>query len=163
MTQQIALAGFMAALVLATGLIVDDSIVVLENIQRRRNQGLAPFAAAPASFSTLRGLGVVIVSSLIAIARNVALSCPDCEGADCEAVIRKPPAGGPPGVSCNRFRAGGLVEHDLDAVFPEDIYKDYGRGENIRVSRSAAPVQDHTAHRALVCSTVDVVGSGGHC
>lgn len=34
------------ALVLATGLIVDDSIVVLENIQRRRNQGLAPFAAA---------------------------------------------------------------------------------------------------------------------
>ena len=34
------------ALVLATGLIVDDSIVVLENIQRRRAQGLAPFAAA---------------------------------------------------------------------------------------------------------------------
>ncbi|MBP5857534.1 efflux RND transporter permease subunit [Marivibrio halodurans] len=36
------------ALVLATGLIVDDSIVVLENIQRRRAQGLAPFAAAAA-------------------------------------------------------------------------------------------------------------------
>ncbi len=36
------------ALVLATGLIVDDSIVVLENIQRRRAQGLAPFAAAVA-------------------------------------------------------------------------------------------------------------------
>jgi len=34
------------ALVLATGLVVDDSIVVLENIQRRRDQGLGPRAAA---------------------------------------------------------------------------------------------------------------------
>ena len=34
------------ALVLATGLIVDDAIVVLENIQRRRGQGLGPRAAA---------------------------------------------------------------------------------------------------------------------
>lgn len=34
------------ALVLATGLIVDDAIVVLENIQRRRSQGLEPMAAA---------------------------------------------------------------------------------------------------------------------
>ena len=34
------------ALVLATGLIVDDSIVVLENIQRRKGQGLAARAAA---------------------------------------------------------------------------------------------------------------------
>ena len=34
------------ALVLATGLIVDDSIVVLENIQRRRGQGLRGGAAA---------------------------------------------------------------------------------------------------------------------
>lgn len=34
------------ALVLATGLIVDDAIVVLENIQRRRRQGLGAYAAA---------------------------------------------------------------------------------------------------------------------
>ncbi|MEQ8296289.1 MAG: efflux RND transporter permease subunit [Nitratireductor sp.] len=34
------------ALVLATGLVVDDAIVVLENIVRRRNQGLGPRAAA---------------------------------------------------------------------------------------------------------------------
>ncbi|MBD3268011.1 MMPL family transporter, partial [bacterium] len=34
------------ALVLATGLIVDDAIVVLENIQRRRSLGLKPLAAA---------------------------------------------------------------------------------------------------------------------
>tara|TARA_R110002012_G_scaffold91128_3_gene222219 strand:+ start:368 stop:3511 length:3144 start_codon:yes stop_codon:yes gene_type:complete len=34
------------ALVLATGMIVDDSIVVLENIQRRRGQGLGARAAA---------------------------------------------------------------------------------------------------------------------
>ena len=34
------------ALVLATGMIVDDSIVVLENIQRRRGQGAASRAAA---------------------------------------------------------------------------------------------------------------------
>jgi hydrophobe/amphiphile efflux-1 (HAE1) family protein len=34
------------ALVLATGMIVDDAIVVLENIQRRRAQGLAARAAA---------------------------------------------------------------------------------------------------------------------
>jgi HAE1 family hydrophobic/amphiphilic exporter-1 len=34
------------ALVLATGLVVDDSIVVLENITRRRSMGLGPRAAA---------------------------------------------------------------------------------------------------------------------
>ena len=34
------------ALLLATGLVVDDAIVVLENIQRRRGQGLLPRAAA---------------------------------------------------------------------------------------------------------------------
>jgi hydrophobe/amphiphile efflux-1 (HAE1) family protein len=34
------------ALVLATGLIVDDAIVVLENVQRRRRQGLGASAAA---------------------------------------------------------------------------------------------------------------------
>ncbi len=46
------LAGFsiniltLLALVLATGLVVDDAIVVLENIVRRRNQGMGPRAAA---------------------------------------------------------------------------------------------------------------------
>jgi len=34
------------ALVLATGMIVDDAIVVVENIQRKRNDGLKPMAAA---------------------------------------------------------------------------------------------------------------------
>jgi hydrophobe/amphiphile efflux-1 (HAE1) family protein len=34
------------ALLLATGLVVDDAIVVLENIQRRRSEGLLPRAAA---------------------------------------------------------------------------------------------------------------------
>jgi HAE1 family hydrophobic/amphiphilic exporter-1 len=34
------------ALLLATGMVVDDAIVVLENIQRRRGQGLGPRAAA---------------------------------------------------------------------------------------------------------------------
>ncbi|NNF76963.1 MAG: efflux RND transporter permease subunit [Rhizobiales bacterium] len=34
------------ALVLATGLVVDDAIVVLENIQRKRQEGLLPRAAA---------------------------------------------------------------------------------------------------------------------
>ena len=34
------------ALVLATGMVVDDAIVVLENIVRKRNQGLGPRAAA---------------------------------------------------------------------------------------------------------------------
>lgn len=34
------------ALVLVTGLVVDDAIVVLENIQRRRGEGLGPRAAA---------------------------------------------------------------------------------------------------------------------
>ena len=46
------LAGFsiniltLLALVLATGLVVDDAIVVLENIVNRRNQGMGPRAAA---------------------------------------------------------------------------------------------------------------------
>ncbi|MGQ3038991.1 MAG: efflux RND transporter permease subunit, partial [Neoaquamicrobium sediminum] len=46
------LAGFsiniltLLAFVLATGLVVDDAIVVLENIVRRRNEGMGPRAAA---------------------------------------------------------------------------------------------------------------------
>lgn len=46
------LAGFsvniltLLALVLATGLVVDDAIVVLENVVRRRNEGMGPRAAA---------------------------------------------------------------------------------------------------------------------
>jgi len=46
------LAGFsvniltLLALVLATGMVVDDAIVVLENIVRKRNQGIGPRAAA---------------------------------------------------------------------------------------------------------------------
>ena len=46
------LAGFsmniitLLALVLATGLVVDDAIIVLENIVRRRDMGLTPQAAA---------------------------------------------------------------------------------------------------------------------
>ena len=46
------LAGFsvniltLLAMVLATGLVVDDAIVVLENIVRRRNEGMGPRAAA---------------------------------------------------------------------------------------------------------------------
>ncbi|TGG94246.1 efflux RND transporter permease subunit [Natronospirillum operosum] len=46
------LAGFsvniltLLALVLATGMVVDDTIVVLENIVRKRNQGMGPRAAA---------------------------------------------------------------------------------------------------------------------
>ena len=46
------LAGFsiniltLLALVLATGIVVDDAIVVLENIVRRRNEGMGPRAAA---------------------------------------------------------------------------------------------------------------------
>ncbi len=34
------------AIVLATGLVVDDAIVVLENIVRRRTEGMGPRAAA---------------------------------------------------------------------------------------------------------------------
>jgi multidrug efflux pump subunit AcrB len=46
------LAGFsvniltLLALVLATGMVVDDAIVVLENIVRKRNEGMGPRAAA---------------------------------------------------------------------------------------------------------------------
>ena len=36
------------ALVLATGMVVDDAIVVIENIVRKRKQGMGPFAAAAA-------------------------------------------------------------------------------------------------------------------
>ncbi|HBM41960.1 MAG TPA: AcrB/AcrD/AcrF family protein, partial [Sulfitobacter sp.] len=36
------------ALVLATGMVVDDAIVVIENIVRKRKQGMGAFAAAAA-------------------------------------------------------------------------------------------------------------------
>ncbi|MDP5052397.1 MAG: efflux RND transporter permease subunit [Congregibacter sp.] len=54
------------ALVLATGLIVDDAIVVLENIQRRRRQGLGANAAAV--LGTRQVFFAVIATTLVLVA-----------------------------------------------------------------------------------------------
>lgn len=54
------------ALVLATGLIVDDAIVVLENIQRRRQQGLGPSAAAV--LGTRQVFFAVIATTVVLVA-----------------------------------------------------------------------------------------------
>ncbi len=54
------------AIVLATGLVVDDAIVVLENIQRRRAQGLAVRAAAV--LGTRQVFFAVVATSLTLIA-----------------------------------------------------------------------------------------------
>ncbi len=53
------------ALVLATGLVVDDAIVVLENIQRRRSQGLGKRAAAV--LGTRQVFFAVVVTSAVLI------------------------------------------------------------------------------------------------
>lgn len=54
------------ALVLATGLIVDDAIVVLENIQRRRQQGLGANAAAV--LGTRQVFFAVIATTVVLVA-----------------------------------------------------------------------------------------------
>tara|TARA_R110002072_G_scaffold59158_1_gene150665 strand:- start:1491 stop:4625 length:3135 start_codon:yes stop_codon:yes gene_type:complete len=60
------------ALVLATGLVVDDAIVVLENIQRRRQQGLGARAAAVLGtrqvFFAVVTTSVVLISVFVPIA-----------------------------------------------------------------------------------------------
>jgi hydrophobe/amphiphile efflux-1 (HAE1) family protein len=60
------------ALVLATGLVVDDAIVVLENIQRRRSQGLGARAAAVLGtrqvFFAVVTTSVVLISVFVPIA-----------------------------------------------------------------------------------------------
>lgn len=53
------------ALVLATGLVVDDAIVVLENIQRRRAQGLGALAAAV--LGTRQVFFAVVATTLVLI------------------------------------------------------------------------------------------------
>jgi hydrophobe/amphiphile efflux-1 (HAE1) family protein len=53
------------ALVLATGLVVDDAIVVLENIQRRRSQGLG--ARAAAVLGTRQVFFAVVTTTLVLI------------------------------------------------------------------------------------------------
>ncbi len=53
------------ALVLATGLVVDDAIVVLENVQRRRQQGLGPRAAAV--LGTRQVFFAVVTTSIVLI------------------------------------------------------------------------------------------------
>lgn len=53
------------ALVLATGLVVDDAIVVLENIQRRRTQGLGALAAAV--LGTRQVFFAVVATTLVLI------------------------------------------------------------------------------------------------
>ncbi len=72
------LAGFsiniltLLALVLATGLVVDDAIVVLENIVRRRNEGMGPRAAAV--LGTQEVFFAVIATTLTLVAVFVPIS-----------------------------------------------------------------------------------------
>lgn len=54
------------AIVLATGLVVDDAIVVLENIQRKRSQGIA--ARAAAVLGTRQVLFAVIATTITLVA-----------------------------------------------------------------------------------------------
>ncbi|WP_394886840.1 efflux RND transporter permease subunit [Mesorhizobium sp. AaZ16] len=67
------LAGFsiniltLLALVLATGLVVDDAIVVLENIVRRRNQGMGPRAAAVLGAKEVFFAVIATTATLIAV------------------------------------------------------------------------------------------------
>ena len=60
------------ALVLATGLVVDDAIVVLENIQRRRHQGLG--ARAAAVLGTRQVFFAVVATSAVLISVFVPIS-----------------------------------------------------------------------------------------
>jgi HAE1 family hydrophobic/amphiphilic exporter-1 len=55
------------ALLLATGLVVDDSIVVLENIQRRRGMGLKPRAAAVLGTREVFFAVVATTATLVAV------------------------------------------------------------------------------------------------
>src|SRR6185437_10799929 len=55
------------ALTIATGFVVDDAIVMLENISRHREEGMPPFRAAPQG---AREVGFTVLSmsvSLIAV------------------------------------------------------------------------------------------------
>ncbi|MDP3897225.1 MAG: efflux RND transporter permease subunit, partial [Mesorhizobium sp.] len=67
------LAGFsvniltLLALVLATGLVVDDAIVVLENIVRRRNEGMGPRAAAVLGTQEVFFAVIATTATLIAV------------------------------------------------------------------------------------------------
>jgi len=60
------------ALVLATGLVVDDAIVVLENIQRRRSQGLG--ARAAAVLGTRQVFFAVVATTVVLISVFVPIS-----------------------------------------------------------------------------------------
>ena len=67
------LAGFsiniltLLALVLATGLVVDDAIVVLENIVRRRNMGMGPRAAAVLGTQEVFFAVIATTATLVAV------------------------------------------------------------------------------------------------
>jgi multidrug efflux pump subunit AcrB len=84
------------ALVLATGLVVDDAIVVLENIKRRRAQGLGPRAAAVLGtrqvFFAVVTKTAVLISVFIRPARRRTAAAP-APPPRC----RTPPASPPPG------------------------------------------------------------------
>ncbi len=107
------------ALVLATGLVVDDAIVVLENIVRRRNEGMGPRAAAvlgtqevffaviattatlvavfvPLSFlpgqtgGLFREFGFVLAMAVMLLLRRRAVALPDAGVAHAGGAYRRP-------------------------------------------------------------------------
>jgi multidrug efflux pump len=61
------------ALVLATGLVVDDAIIVVENITREMAEGVAPLEAALRSARTLAGPIVAMTVVLVAVYVPIAL------------------------------------------------------------------------------------------
>ena len=106
------------ALVLATGLVVDDAIVVLENIVRRRDEGMGPRAAAvlgtqevffaviattatlaavfiPLSFlpgqtgGLFREFGFVLAMAVAAVLRRGAVALPDAGLAHADGACRR--------------------------------------------------------------------------
>src|SRR5213079_690947 len=61
------------AVVLAVGLVVDDAIVMVENVERHIHEGMGPFAAAIAAARELLGPIVAMTITLAAVYTPVAL------------------------------------------------------------------------------------------
>ena len=145
------------ALTVATGFVVDDAIVVLENISRHIEDGMPRMQAAP---RRARGRLHRFVDQPVP---DRGVSADPADGRHCRAAVpgvRADPVAGDPGF------AGDLADHDADDVraVPEaaDAARRTQQRRNLVRNRAHSPLYERTLAWSLRHGALVHAGAAGH-